>query len=134
MGKLHQVNRRIGFAIASLRLMFVVCVFGFSAEAFAFESAPVCDPSGASAVAPIPVVPIVGAATIEQLVCSGSSFDANRDIPERLRHPLSPVSPLAATVRTNVVPRRAAPQRVHLERDSANLYQGHQLSVYRPPR
>ena len=71
------------------RLLLALCVLTVSNLCFAFERAPVCDPVGASAVAPIPVLPLIDPATWEEWWSANAkrarfrTIEEEREIAER---------------------------------------------------
>ncbi|NRA34710.1 MAG: hypothetical protein HRU17_15365 [Polyangiaceae bacterium] len=131
-GVFSGITQRMAHAFA--RLLVALCLLSTTAESFAFELAPVCDPSGASAIAPIPVVPIVDPATWDYAPCGDDSFDEGASEHRQLRQASAPLSSVAAFAPSHYLPSRRAPIAVPLPQADVNLSNGYTSSLYRPPR
>jgi hypothetical protein len=103
----------------------------------ALAAAPMCDPSGASVVAPIPVLPNATGVLAEPKGCGDSSRDGV-DVSRPGRHAPLAQRTLDPPDRVIVVPATLPEVRgVRLPRPEASVHlalPGFTTSVYRPPR
>lgn len=134
------VTIRISLAAARrahrLAMLLVVAFALVSPRAFASAS-PMCDPSGASMIAPIPVLPNATGELTAPKSCDDASrafvgVDSSRRDAPSVERSVQPPERLVAVA--FAVPRQKGVLVPPLEAAKAALPAGHGTSVYRPPR